>query len=91
MGLKWEHRYGSYRAPAPLFGHIRVEDYGSGRWQVLWSAPGITDLLMDASFQNEIDALVAAENYAKAEVERFLKDMQSSVDIKEEGPSDQLK
>ena len=59
--LVWTQIGSSYRAPAPLFGHIRVEDYALGKWSVLWSAPGICDTFTDGAFYTPEAAKAAAQ------------------------------
>lgn len=66
--LQWEvlHSSHCYRAPAPLFGSIRVERYGEGPWLVQWSVPGICDQLIDAEFETAAAAMDAADAYVAA-------------------------
>lgn len=72
MKLAWEERYGCFRAPAPLFGHIRVEDYGSGEWMVNYSVPGLSDNLLDNKWPTPEKAKFAAEAYIEMELRDFL-------------------
>lgn len=59
--LVWEQFGSSYRAKAPLFGHIRIEDYASGKWAILWSAPGICDTFTPGGFDDPEAAKAAAQ------------------------------
>ena len=54
-----------WRSPAPLFGSIRVENYGSG-FTVNWSAPGITDTLVCGNWPDAKAAQAAAQSHADA-------------------------
>ena len=54
-----------WRSPAPLFGSIRVENYGSG-FTVNWSAPGITDTLVCGNWPDAKAAQAAAQAHADA-------------------------
>ena len=66
--LVWESLSGSgqfYRANAPLFGSVRVENYGRG-FNVLWSVPGYCDTLVPGSFASAEAAQAAAQAHADA-------------------------
>ena len=74
MYLQWERIFqDTHRAPAPLFGSIRVEDHGTGKWMVNWSVPGFCDRLLDRDFETAREAIKAAE----AHVDQALKQYQS--------------
>lgn len=49
-----------YRAPAPLFGHIRVEQWGDD-WVVNWSVPGFSDSFVHGEFIGPYEAMEAAQ------------------------------
>lgn len=59
--LEWEKLgYGFFRAPAPLFGNIRVEHYGD-EFTVSYSLPGYSNTFAEGAFGTEEQALAAAE------------------------------
>jgi hypothetical protein len=60
-----------YRAPAPLFGTIRVENYGHG-WSVAWSVPGYSDELVPGRFRSAANAKSAAEAHHAARVAEMI-------------------
>lgn len=66
--LQWESIDGgnAFRAPALIFGWIRIETYTLHSWQVQWSVPGICNLLMP----NVFDSPSAAKAAAQADYER---------------------
>lgn len=66
--LEWESIDGgnAFRAPALIFGWIRIETYTLHSWQVQWSVPGICNLLMP----NVFDSPSAAKAAAQADYER---------------------
>jgi hypothetical protein len=78
--LVWEHLRNSYRAPAPLFGHIRVESYSTDYWTVHWSVPGYTDLLIQGSFDTPEAAKAAAQADYEARILAAL-DVQPAPDV----------
>jgi len=49
-----------WRAPAPLFGSIRVENFCEG-WIVSWSVPGFTDEFAAGKWQSGEEAKAAAQ------------------------------
>ena len=53
------------RAPAPLFGNIRVEKY-SDNFTVAWSVPGYTDTFAPGEFATKDDAKAAAQAHYEA-------------------------
>ncbi|MCW3783889.1 hypothetical protein [Defluviimonas salinarum] len=66
MILQWEclHEEFAYRAPAPLFGSIRVERSSQGaEWSVTWSVPGYSDTLIEGSWPDADTAKRAAEEH----------------------------
>ena len=66
--LEWEMLSESgqfYRANAPLFGSVRVENYGGG-FNVLWSVPGYCDTLVPGRFVSAELAQAAAQAHADA-------------------------
>ena len=66
--LKWEKLSDScYRSKINDAYNIRVETYG-GDWMVNWSAPGITDTLVDEKFSGHDAAMVAANAYHAATI-----------------------
>ncbi|MCQ0986442.1 hypothetical protein [Jiella marina] len=61
--LQFEHLGGDFwRAPAPLFGNIRVDHYGED-YAVTWSVPGITDTLVPGSWPTANEAKTAAQTH----------------------------
>ena len=59
--LVWKGMGGGFwRAPAPLFGFIRVEHY-SDDYQVVWSVPGFCDTFTPGRFVTEEAAKAAAQ------------------------------
>jgi hypothetical protein len=59
--LEWEEMSGGFwRAPAPLFGSIRVEHYGES-YEVVWSVPGYCDRFCKGEFLDEDAAKSAAQ------------------------------
>jgi hypothetical protein len=56
----------SYRADAPLFGSIRVEKYKGNAWSVDWSAPGISDTLIEGEWDTPETAMKAAEDHVSS-------------------------
>lgn len=59
--LQWEALGGGhFRAPCPLFGNIRIEQYSSGHI-VVWSVPGYCASFVDGDFPSEEEAMEAAE------------------------------
>lgn len=72
MPLQWEvlQENFSHRAPAPLFGSIRVERYASFKpWLINWSVPGFSDTLIEGKWENLNDAKRAAEKHVRAAYE----------------------
>lgn len=64
LPLKWEAlSERAYRADAPLFGSIRVEKYKGDCWSVDWSAPGISDTLIEGEWSTREAAMKAAEEH----------------------------
>ncbi len=66
MPLNWECLDPDYchRAPAPLFGNIRVERHGSTRgWSVNWSVPGYSASLIAGEWPDAEAAKRAAETH----------------------------
>lgn len=61
--LEWEAIDGgnAFRAPAIIFGWIRIETYTMHSWQVLWSVPGICNILLPSVFDTPDEAKAAAE------------------------------
>jgi len=51
----------AWRAPSPFFGSFRVECYGGGPWQALWSVPGFCDTFVDGDFAGPDDAKQAID------------------------------
>jgi hypothetical protein len=66
--LAWE-AYGDdqdhWRAPAPLFGNIRVDNYGFG-FEVNWSVPGHTETLVKGMWETADLAKAAAQEHVNA-------------------------
>lgn len=59
--LEFEYLGGnSYRAPAPLFGNIRIEQWGED-WHVNWSVPGFSDSFVHGEFIGPDEAMKAAQ------------------------------
>jgi hypothetical protein len=58
----------AYRADAPLFGSIRVENYKGHCWSVNWSAPGISDTLIEGEWDTPEAAMRAAEDHVSSEL-----------------------
>jgi len=59
--LEWEHLgHDNWRALSPLFGYIRIDDYGNG-CTVNWSIPGVTGQLMPGKWASSDDAKAAAQ------------------------------
>ena len=66
--LVWDQLSGSsFRCQVQGSYNIRVETYGSG-WHVLWSAPGITDTLVDGRFESHEQAKAAAQAHHTAQI-----------------------
>jgi len=51
----------AWRAPSPFFGSFRVECYGGGPWQALWSVAGFCDTFVDGDFAGPDDAKQAID------------------------------
>ncbi|WP_395543416.1 hypothetical protein [Neotabrizicola sp. sgz301269] len=67
VNLVWEDLDGyAWRATAPLFGSFRVERYGNGPWQALWSVPGYCATFVDGGFATAEDAKQAIEARIRA-------------------------
>lgn len=67
--LQWEclHEERCFRAPAPLFGSIRVERFSlADKWEVLWSVPGYCATLIEGEWPNADAAKEVAETHVKA-------------------------
>lgn len=59
--LEWRDRdHGFFVAEAPLFGNIRVENYGED-FHVLYSTPGYCDTFVEGAFRTSDQAKAAAE------------------------------
>jgi len=56
----------AWRAPSPFFGSFRVECYGGGPWQALWSVPGFCDTFVDGDFAGPDDAKQAIDARIRA-------------------------
>ena len=50
----------TFASQAPLFGRIRIEDWGNG-YEVLYSIPGFCDTFMPGTFRTSDDAKAAAQ------------------------------
>ncbi|WP_282076553.1 hypothetical protein [Epibacterium ulvae] len=64
MTLQWEtlDAQTCYKAPAPIFGSIRVERYsGDEPWQVNWSVQGYCAALIEYQFPTATEAMLAAD------------------------------
>lgn len=64
MPLNWEclHADVAHRAPAPLFGSIRVERrHSRAGWEVNWSVPGYSARLIEGEWPDADAAMRAAE------------------------------
>jgi hypothetical protein len=61
--LQWEHLGGYfYRAPAPLFGNIRIESFGAhSRFTVEYSIPGHSNTFVEGDFDTAELAMAAGE------------------------------
>lgn len=70
LPLEWKQiSYVEYRADAPLFGSIRAESYNGGtEWLVNWSAPGISDTLIEGEWDNPEAAMKAAEDHVSSAI-----------------------
>ncbi|MET3601851.1 hypothetical protein [Martelella mangrovi] len=68
FNLVWErHGVHCHRAKAPVFGSINVSRTHAGAsWQIFWSIPGFTDLLMEESFPTATEAMKATDNHIAA-------------------------
>jgi hypothetical protein len=67
--LRWEHVGGyHYRAPAPLFGNIRIESYTEGKFDLVWSVPGFCDVLVPEGFYTAEAAKAAANAHHRAAI-----------------------
>lgn len=77
--LKFEQIFtNGWRAPAPLFGHIRLEKYGSD-WVVQWSVPGFCDAFVEGEFDDLQDAMDAAQTkYADLMQKAFQPQMETT-------------
>lgn len=65
--LDWEALSETHhRARAPFFGSFRVEKHGEGPYRALWSAPGISDNLLDDDFVTADAAKTAIEDHVLA-------------------------
>lgn len=61
-GLEWEHLGGDFhRAKAPLFGNIRIENYGGSEFIVTYSIPGYSDTFTPGKFASADEAKAAAQ------------------------------
>lgn len=73
MTLQWEtlNPNMGFRAPAPLFGFIRVERYREeDGWEINWSAPGYTDTLLEGEWPDAESAKQHVETHVR-EVSRM--------------------
>ena len=64
MSLTWEclDAEFAHRAPAPLFGTIRVERrHTQGPWEINWSVPGHSAKLIEGEWPDAETAMRAAE------------------------------
>ncbi len=62
----------AYRARLPVYGHVRVETCGDGKWEVNASAPGICDTLLPRSFKSADDAKSGAGEFVTEACKAFL-------------------
>ncbi len=56
----------AWRAPSPFFGSFRVECYGDGPWQALWSVPVFCGTFVDGDFAGPDDAKRAIDARIRA-------------------------
>ena len=71
--LDWEFKYSDWRAAAPLFGCIRVENWGDDKWMVSYSVPGFSDRLIKDDFYSAEQAKAAAQEYVANGIREFLR------------------
>ena len=67
--LEWETLDPDFAfvAPAPLFGIIRVERYGTGEpWEINYSVPGYCAKLVDGQWPSAASAKLVAEELVAA-------------------------
>ena len=70
--LAWEQLSEKcYRTRAPFFGSFRVEAYGDGGFEALWSVPGTCDTFVDGPFASAAEAMRAIEEKVAADLEVF--------------------
>lgn len=71
--LEWEQtRYNSYRAELPVYGTVRVENYGGKSWGVNVSVPGYSTTLVEGAFPSAEQAKAAADEFVAKKVRAFL-------------------
>lgn len=62
----------AFRAPALIFGWIRIETYTLNSWQVQWSVPGICNILLPSVFDTPDEAKAAAQADYEARIRSAL-------------------
>lgn len=71
--LEWEPlRSGGYRAELPVYGSVRVENYGGQSWGVGVSVPGYSTTLVEGAFPSAEQAKAAAQEFVAKKVRVFL-------------------
>lgn len=71
--LEWEKTgYGHYRANLPVYGTVRIENYGGKSWGVNVSVPGYSTTLVEGAFPSADQAKAAADEFVAKKVRAFL-------------------
>ena len=67
--LKWEKlSENTYRCKSHVGYNVRVETYGGACWSINWSAPGITDTLIEGKFTDAESAMGAYNKHRIAAI-----------------------
>lgn len=71
--LEWEQlRHNTYRADLPVYGSVRVENFGGESWGVSVSVPGFSTTLVEGAFPSADQAKAAAQEFVANKVRAFL-------------------
>lgn len=71
--LEWEQlSYNTYRADLPVYGSVRVENFGGKSWGVSVSVPGFSTTLVRGAFPSADQAKAAAQEFVANKVRAFL-------------------
>ena len=83
--LEWEHLgHDNWRAFSPLFGSVRVDNYGHG-CTVNWSVPGYTNEFIPGKWDASDDAKAAAQAEYERRILSVILSPEAPASSKEEG------